>query len=144
MKLADAESTENHERGYESDHNCQLPTKDKANQAAEEKAKTCLDRYSKRFCCEAVDSVDVLCDDVCKNTGGTIFAVKPPDVFVENRFEQFDSQSLSQVFASNSKEKLLAVGWDADANAEDQKHYGPEISEFFEFLHFLISLNRFS
>lgn len=60
---------------------------------------------------------------------------------MKDSFKKFDSQCISQVLPSNAEEKLLEICRKADKDAEDQKHYGPEISLFFVCLKVRLSVD---
>jgi len=49
LKLADAKTTEHHERRHDRDNYCQLPTEVKANSAAKNQSKARFNRYPERL-----------------------------------------------------------------------------------------------
>lgn len=91
LKLANTKTSQNHERRRDRDDDRELPGKDEANEAWEEKTESCLNGDTHTFSRQTVNRADVLSNYVRQDTWGSIFVVEPTNILPEDCSEQFNS-----------------------------------------------------
>lgn len=98
LKSTHSEASQYHEGAGCRHNECDLPSKQEANQTGKDEAQSCFHSYGQALCCEPIQRTDIFSYHVSQDAGCPQLAVIPSHTLVQNCPKQLYSQGVGQVF----------------------------------------------